>query len=74
MRVVGRWALRASNGAVADVRRLDIIPVRVRGTRNQLQLNKGHYVGWWCSSSRNSHILVVFVATRLGWPLACELC
>jgi hypothetical protein len=48
-----------------------IMPVRVRGARNQLQLNKGHYIGWWCSSSRNSYILVVFVATCLWWPLAC---
>jgi hypothetical protein len=58
VRVVGRWALRADRSAVADVKKSDIIPVRVRGARNQLQLNKGHYVGWWCSSSSNSHILV----------------
>jgi hypothetical protein len=52
-------------------RRLDIIPVRARGARNQLQLSKGHYIGWWCSSSSNSQILVFWCVTRLGPSLAC---
>jgi hypothetical protein len=51
VRVVGRWVLRADRSAMADVRRSDIIPVRARGARNQLQLNKGHYVGWHYSSA-----------------------
>jgi hypothetical protein len=49
------------------------MPVRARGARNQLQLNKGHYVGWWCSSSSNSHILVFWCATRLCAPLVFEI-
>jgi hypothetical protein len=73
VRAVGRWALRANRSAVADVRRLDIIPVRARGARNQLQLSKGHYIGWWCSSSSNSQILVFWCVTRLCSSLACEI-
>ena len=73
MRPLGRWVLRAGNGAVGYVAIWGIMPVRARGTRNQLQLNKGHYIGWWCSSSSNSQILVFCCVTRLGASLACEI-
>ena len=44
--------LRVGNGAVVYVVIWGIMPVRVRGTRNQLQLNTGHYKGQGCNSSR----------------------
>jgi hypothetical protein len=62
VRVVGRWALRAGNGAVADVRKSDIIPVRAIGARSQLRLNKSHYIAWWYSSCSDSQFLVFLLA------------
>ena len=41
------------------------MPVRARGMRIQLQLNKGHYVGWWCSSCSNSQFIGVLVGDSL---------
>jgi hypothetical protein len=45
-RLLSRWVLQADRSAVAYVVLWAIILVRARGTRNQLQLNKGHYIGW----------------------------
>ena len=49
------------------------MPVLVRGTRNQLQLIKGYYIGWWYCSSSNNQILVFWCVTRLGVSLAYEI-
>jgi hypothetical protein len=54
VRLLSRWVLQADRSAMAYVVLWAIIPVLARGARNQLQLSKGHYIGWWCSSSSNS--------------------
>jgi hypothetical protein len=64
VRVVSRWALRADRSVMAYVVLWAIIPIRARGARNQLQLNKGYYVGWQYSSRSNSQFLVFW------WRLA----
>jgi hypothetical protein len=54
VRLLSRWVLQADRSAMAYVVLWAIIPVLARGARNQLQLSKGHYIGWWCSSSSNN--------------------
>jgi hypothetical protein len=69
VRLLGRWVLQADSSAVEYVALWDIMPVRARGARNQLQLNKGHYIGWCSCSCSNCQILAFSWLTRLGGSL-----